>query len=88
MLDIEGWGWDWGGNPKILNILNFGEYYNATVSHIQFGMHSIEHPIDVGKPMEYIILKEIVHHIGQVATFVNNWGFEVKYMDGTNDAAV
>merc|ERR1712166_798896 len=50
MLDIEGWGHPWGGDPHIFNILNFKEMYNGTCSHPQFCMKSIKHPIDVGKP--------------------------------------
>ena len=36
LLDIEGWTCGWGGDPHIFNILNFGEVYNGTVSHVAY----------------------------------------------------
>ena len=40
LLDIEGWSYAWGGDPHIFNMLNFGEVYNGTVSHVAFSMKS------------------------------------------------
>ena len=46
LLDIEGWDHGWGGDPHIFNILNFGEIYNGTVSHVAFNMKSTKSKVN------------------------------------------
>jgi hypothetical protein len=79
-------------------MLNFGEVYNGTVSHVAFSMKSTKSKVDESLPYGYAGDGD-AHYCpcmsgcylrggGLTYRIYNNWGYDVQYSDGSSHEAI
>ena len=97
ILVMEGLGYPWGGNPPFLDVMRYKYTYNEVVGNVQFNMGARYEAIDETKD---IVSTSFMNHNsnpsysgmylrggGVTYRISNNWGYTVRYQDGSDASA-